>query len=134
QDGLDLDRGPGLGAELGRVVDLEAHLDLVVGELYLVDLAHPYAGDAHLVVDLQTARLGEHRMVGVATTDHRQVVGTQRSHHHGRHDDEAHGPDDDRVAFPERSHPRSHLSEPVVYFTGIEVPAGRLTRPWNSQR
>ena len=28
----------------------------------------------------------------------------------------------------------SHLSEPVLYFTGIETSRGRFTRPWNSQR
>ena len=53
--------------------NVDPHVAAVEGDV--VDLADPDAGDAHLVVGLQAAGLGEGGVVGVAAADQRQVVG-----------------------------------------------------------
>ena len=97
------------GAE-GRVgLDPEGDLHVVTGELDLLDLADPDAGDADLVVGLEPAGLGERRVVGVATADERQVLGAEGAEDQHRDHGEADRPDDHGVAGAEGD---AHLRGP----------------------
>ena len=58
EQGLHLDRGAGVGAEVGVGLDPEGDLDVVAVELDRLDLADADAGDPDLVVGLEPAGLG----------------------------------------------------------------------------
>ena len=78
QKRLDLDRPAAVRVpKLDGTVDQELDAHVVAGELDGLDLADPDAGDADLVVGLETAGLVEGGVVGVAASDQRQVLGPE---------------------------------------------------------
>ena len=58
-------------------VDPERDADVVAGELDVLDLADPDAGDPDLVVGLEAAGLAEGGVVDVATADDRGEAGLE---------------------------------------------------------
>jgi tRNA (mo5U34)-methyltransferase len=93
---------------------IEAVASVCRGEFLSCEQIDPLLTITHLVVGLEPAGLAEGGVVGVATTDHREVLGAEGGQDQHRDHGHADRADDHRVALAERlAHPRSHLSDPV---------------------
>ena len=84
------------------VLILKPTLTLPSSSSMELDLADADAGEPDLVVDLEAAGLVELRVVGLAATDQRQVLGAERGDEAEDEHGEAHEADDDGIALPER--------------------------------
>src|SRR5690606_33179248 len=81
------------------------HADVVAVELDRLDLAHPDAGDPHLVALPQPAGLAELRDVRRPAADHRQVARVERAVDQGGEHEQPDQTDRERVALAERCEP-----------------------------
>ncbi|CAB4729069.1 unannotated protein [freshwater metagenome] len=104
EQGLHLDRGTRVGSELRVGVDAQADAHVVALQLDAVDLADADACDADLVVDLEPAGLGEGGVVGLATADQGQVLGTEGAHQQQHDRRDADGADGHWIALTEGLH------------------------------